>query len=334
MMLFKDPWVIALIPIALGFIVFLRKKQKSTNFRFSSTDITSSLNVTWKVKFQRIPYLLRLIVIILLFVALAGPRSVLEETIHQTEGIDIVLTIDSSGSMAAEDFVLKGRRYNRLAIVKKVVEEFIDERTNDRIGIVTFARAAYTVSPLTTDHSWLLENFKRIELGMIDGTSTAIGSAIASSVGRLKSSDAKSKIMILLTDGTNNAGKISPTKAAEIAKAFDIKIYTIGVGTKGLAPVPRGRNFRGQMMYVNQRVDIDEETLKEIADITGGKYFRATDTESLRSIYKEIDALEKIKIEEQGYREYKELFSYFLIAALMMFFLEVVLAKTVFLKVP
>jgi len=273
-------------------------------------------------------------VIILLFVALAGPRSILEEAIHRTEGIDIVLTIDSSGSMAAEDFVLKGKRVNRLAIVKKVVEEFIDERVNDRIGIVTFARAAYTVSPLTTDHSWLLENFKRIELGMIDGTSTAIGSAIASSVGRLKNSDAKSKIMILLTDGTNNAGKISPMKAAEIAKAFDIKIYTIGAGTKGLAPVPRGRNIRGQMMYVNQRVDIDEKTLGEIASITGGKYFRATDTESLRGIYKEIDSLEKIKIEEQGYKEYKELFSYFLIAALAMFCLEVVLAKTVLLKIP
>jgi len=334
MMLFKDPWVIYLIPVVLGIIVFLRRKQKSANFRFSSTDITSSLNATWKVKFQRIPYFLRLVVVILFFVALAGPRSILEETIHQTEGIDIVLTIDSSGSMAAEDFVLQGKRVNRLAIVKKVVEEFIDERRNDRIGIVTFARAAYTVSPLTTDHSWLLENFKRIEIGMIDGTSTAIGSAIASSVGRLKNSDAKSKIMILLTDGTSNAGRISPTKAAEIADTFDIKIYTIGAGTKGFAPVPQGKDLFGRMMYANKKVDIDEQTLNEIASITGGKYFRATDTESLRNIYKEIDGLEKIKIEEQGYREYKELFSHFLIAALMMFCIEVVLAKTVFLKVP
>lgn len=334
MMIFKDPWVILLIPFVLGIIIVLRKKQKSTNFRFSSVDIVSSLGVTWKVRFQKTPYFLRLVVVTLFFVALAGPRSVLEETIHQTEGIDIVLTIDSSGSMAAEDFVLDGKRYNRLAIVKKVVEEFIGERKNDRIGLVVFAKFAYTVSPPTTDHSWLLENFKRIELGIIDGTSTAIGSAIASSVGRLKGSDAKSKIIILLTDGTNNAGKISPLKAAEIAKAFNIKIYTIGAGTKGFAPVPRGKNFRGQVMYVNQKVDIDEETLGKIADITGGKYFRATDTESLRKIYKEIDEFEKIKIEEQGYREYKELFSHFLIAALMMFCLEIVLAKTVFLKVP
>jgi Ca-activated chloride channel family protein len=179
-----------------------------------------------------------------------------------------------------------------------------------------------------------LENFRRIELGMIDGTSTAIGSAIASSVGRLRNSDAKSKVIILLTDGTNNAGKISPPKAAEIAKAFGIKIYTIGAGTKGLAPVPQGINARGQTVYINQKVDIDEETLKEIADITGGKYFRATDTESLLNIYKEIDGLEKIKIEELGFKEYKELFAYFLGAAILLLCLETILAKTIFFKVP
>ena len=334
MMLFKDPWVIYLIPITLGIIVFLRKKQRSTNFRFSSTDIASSLATTWKVRFRQTPYFLRLTVIILFLIALAGPRSVLEETIHRSEGVDIVLAIDSSGSMAAEDFVLNGRRSNRLEIVKKAVEEFINARGDDRIGLVTFARAAYTVSPLTTDHSWLLENFRRIELGMIDGTSTAIGSAIASSVGRLRNSDAKSKVIILLTDGTNNAGKISPPKAAEIAKAFDIKIYTIGAGTKGLAPVPQGINARGQTVYINQKVDIDEETLKEIADITGGKYFRATDTESLLNIYKEIDGLEKIKIEELGFKEYKELFAYFLGAAILLLCLETILAKTIFFKVP
>jgi len=333
-MIFKDPWVILLIPFVLGVIIILRKKQKSTNFRFSSTDLTSSLSLTWKVRFQKTPYFLRLIAVILFFGALAGPRLSLDDTIHQTEGIDIVLTIDSSGSMAAEDFILEGKRYNRLAIVKEVVEEFINERKNDRIGLVTFAKAAYTVSPPTTDHSWFLENFKRIEIGMIDSSQTAIGSAIVSSVGRLEKSDSKSKVIILLTDGTNTTGKIDPFKAAEIAKTFDIKIYTIGAGTKGYAPVPQGRNLFGQMMYANKKVDIDEETLEEIANITDGKYFRATDTESLRNIYKEIDDLEKIKIEEHGYREYKELFSYFLLAALMIFCLEIVLAKTLFLRVP
>ena len=332
MIVFKDPWVILLIPCILGIIIFVRRNQKSTNFRFSSTDIVSSLGATWKVKLQQIPYILRLFVIILFFVALAAPRSVLEETIHETEGIDIVLTIDSSGSMAAEDFVMKGKRYNRLAIVKKVVEEFIKERAHDRLGLVTFARLAYTVSPLTTDHSWLLTNLDRVNLGLIqDGT--AIGSAIASSVARLKNSDVKSKIIILLTDGVNNAGRISPIDAARVAEAFDIKIYTIGAGTKGYVPFP-SRDVFGRTIYQKVLIELDEEMLQEVAEITGGKYFRATDTESLRSIYKEIDDLEKVKIEEHGYKEYKELFSYFLMAALMMLCLEVILSKTIFLKVP
>lgn len=332
MIIFKDPWVILLIPAVLGFVVFLRKKQRSTNFRFSSTDITSSLSVTWKVKLQQTPYILRLLVIILFFSALAGPRSVLEETIHETEGIDIVLTIDSSGSMAAEDFVMKGKRVNRLFIVKKVVEEFIRERTNDRLGLVTFARLAFTVSPLTTDHSWLLTNLDRVELGLIED-GTAVGSAIASSVARLRNSDVKSKIIILLTDGVNNAGKISPVDAARVAEAFDIKIYTIGAGTKGRVPYP-ARDVFGRKVYQNVIIKLDEEMLQEVAEITGGKYFRATDTESLRNIYKEIDDLEKIKIEEQGYKEYRELFSYFLMAALMLLFLEIILSKTIFLRIP
>lgn len=332
MVLFKDPWIILLIPLVLGFVIFLRRWQKVTSFQFSSTEIASSLKPTWKMRFQQAPYVLRLLVVALFLVALAGPRSVLEETVHKTEGIDIVLAIDSSGSMAAEDFVLKGRRQNRLAIVKKVVEEFVAERKNDRLGLVVFASLAYTVSPLTTDHSWLLTNLDRVKLGLIkDGT--AVGSAIVSSVARLKNSDAKSRVIILLTDGVNNAGKIGPVEAARVAEAFDIKIYTIGAGTKGRVPFP-ARDRRGRTVYKNVLIELDEEMLQEVADITGGKYFRATDAESLRDIYEEIDALEKVKIEDRGYREYKELFSFFLIAALMVLCLEVALSKTVFLRVP
>lgn len=332
MVLFKDLWIILLIPFVLGLVIFLKRRQKVTSFQFSSTEIASSLKPTWKTRFQQIPYILRLLVIVLFFLALAGPRSVLEETVHKTEGIDIVLAIDSSGSMAAEDFVLKGKRQNRLAIVKKVVEEFVTERKNDRLGLVAFASLAYTVSPLTTDHSWLLTNLDRVELGLIkDGT--AVGSAIVSSVARLKNSDAKSRIIILLTDGVNNAGKIGPVEAARVAKAFDIKIYTIGAGTKGRVPFPV-RDMWGRTVYQNVLIELDEEMLQEVADITGGKYFRATDAESLRDIYEEIDALEKIKIEEHGYKEYKELFSFFLIAALMVLCLEVALAETVFLRIP
>lgn len=332
MVQFKDLWIILLIPFVLGLVIFLKRRQKVTSFQFSSTEIASSLNPTWKTRLQQIPYILRLSVIVLFFLALAGPRSMLEETVHKTEGIDIVLAIDCSGSMAAEDFVLKGKRQNRLAIVKKVVEEFVTERKNDRLGLVVFASLAYTVSPLTTDHSWLLTNLDRVKLGLIkDGT--AVGSAIVSSVARLKNSDAKSRIIILLTDGVNNAGKIGPVEAARVAEAFDIKIYTIGAGTKGRVPFP-ARDMRGRAVYQNVLIELDEEMLQEVADITGGKYFRATDAESLRAIYDEIDVLEKVKIEERGYREYKELFSFFLIAALMVLCLEVALSKTVFLRVP
>lgn len=331
-MVFKTPWIILLVPVVLVLIVFLKKRQRSTTFRFSSITILSSLHQSWKARFHQIPYFLRLLAVVLFVVALVGPRSVLEEAVHKTEGIDIVLAIDASGSMAAEDFVLSGKRRNRLDVVKSVVEEFIGERKSDRLGLVAFAGLAYTVSPLTTDHSWLLTNLERIQLGLIqDGT--AVGSAIASSVSRLQNSKAKSKVIILLTDGVNNAGKIGPVEAARIAEAYGIKIYTIGAGTKGRVPYPVTDPW-GRKRYQNVIIEIDEAVLKEVADITDGKYFRATDTESLREIYKEIDALEKVKIEEYGYKEYKELFGYFLMAALMVLLLEVILANTIFLKIP
>ncbi len=331
-MIFKDPWIILVIPFILALIIFLKRRQKATSFRFSSVEIVTLLKPTWKVRLRHTPHILRLLSIILFLIALAGPRSVLEETVHKTEGIDIVLAIDSSGSMAAEDFVIKGKRYNRLGIVKEVVQDFIAERKSDRLGLVTFARLAYTVSPLTTDHSWLLTNLDRVELGLIED-GTAVGSAIVSSVARLEDSKAKSKVIILLTDGVNNAGKMSPIEAARVAKAFGIKIYTIGAGTKGKVPFP-GIDPWGRKVYQNVIIELDEEMLQEIADMTGGKYFRATDVKSLRNIYKEIDTLEKVKIEEYGYKEYKELFNYFLLAALAVLCLEIILANTIFLKVP
>jgi Ca-activated chloride channel homolog len=331
-MIFKDPWVILLIPVALGILMVLRQRKRTASFRFPTTSIVRGLTTTWKIRFKEIPYILRLFVLILFLVALAGPRSVLEETIHKTEGIDIVLAIDVSGSMAAEDFTIDNRRTNRLEIVKRVVQEFINQRKNDRLGLVAFARLAYTVSPMTTDYSWLVTNLNRVELGLIqDGT--AVGSAIASSTARLKNSDAKSKVIILLTDGINNAGKVDPLTAARAAQSFGIKIYTIGAGTKGYAPYPV-KDIFGRKAYQQVLIDLDEEMLQQAAAITGGKYFRATDTESLRQIYKEIDSLEKTEIEEYGYREYKELFSNVLLAALMLLFTETVLTSTFFLKIP
>ena len=264
--------------------------------------------------------------------ALARPQSPIADLKIQTEGIDIVLSIDCSTSMLAEDFKLAGRRQNRLEVVKQVVKDFIKGRQNDRIGIVAFAARAYTACPLTLDYGWLLENLERIKIGLIED-GTAIGSGIASSLNRLNDIRAKSKVIILLTDGRNNTGKISPGVATEAARALKVKIYTIGAGTKGMAPYPV-KDFFGNTVYQPAQIDIDEDTLRKIAQDSGGKYFRATDTESLREIYKEIDRLEKTIIEEKGYSEYEELFPYFLIPGLAILFLEIILTNTVFRKIP
>ena len=331
-MVFKAPLFLVLIPIVLSVIFILRTRERKANFRFSSALLVKGLPQTWKVRFQFFPQLLRIIALTLLMVALAGPRMVLNETKIKAEGIDIVLTIDISSSMLAEDFTIDGKRLNRLEIVKDVVSDFIEQREHDRIGFVAFAGLAYTVVPLTTDNSWLLQNLERLEIGLIkDGT--AVGSAIAASVTRLKNSEAKSKIVILLTDGVSNAGDIEPVAAARAAQAYGIKIYTIGAGSKGNVPFP-GRDIFGRKVYQNVRIDIDEEALSKIAEVTGGKYFRVTDTESLREVYKEIDRLEKTKIDEIGFTEYEELFDKFLLAALLLLVIEQVVLRTILLRLP
>lgn len=279
-----------------------------------------------------LPFYFRILSIVLFLIALARPCLVSEETQYKTEGVDIVLAIDISGSMAAEDFTIKGRRVNRLEVVKDVVSNFIGGRKHDRIGLIAFSALAYTVSPLTIDYSWVRANLERIKLGLIkDGT--AIGSAISSSLSRLQESEAKSKIVILLTDGMNNSGKMDPVSAAQAAKALGIKIYTIGAGTKGKAPFPVLDMF-GRQAYQMVTIDIDEEMLQKIALITGGKYFRATDTASLREIYKEIDMLEKTEIEEFGYREYQELFVYVVLGALGLLLVELLLSNTLLMRLP
>ena len=331
-MLFKDPWILFLIPLCCGLVVWIHWRQKDPTIRFPSADLLIDLRTTWKSQFRFIPHWLRWLAIVFLLIGLAGPRSVLQETMSSVEGIDIVLAIDCSGSMAAEDFQINGRRANRLQVIKQVVDEFIANRPYDRIGLIAFAGLAYTVCPLTLDHNWLVNNLNRIELGLIkDGT--AIGSAINSSLLRLKKSDAKSKIIILLTDGVNNAGKTDPLVATQAAKTLGIKIYAIGAGTKGYAPFPVQDLF-GQKFYQKVLVEIDEVLLHKIAETTGAKYFRATDTDSLRQIYKEIDSLEKTKIEEHGYRQYKELFGWFVGTALILLFFEFVLNHTLFLRIP
>ena len=330
-MIFKNPVFLFFIPFVLAFIYVLKKGQRPSRIVFPSSSIISKLVITKKAKFKDIHHFLRAAAIVLFIVALSGPRSVSKETVHKAEGIDIVLAVDASGSMAAEDFHVGGKRVNRLQAVKNVVEDFVSERTNDRIGLVAFAGLAYTVCPLTTDNSWLQKNLERIELGLIED-GTAIGSAIVSSLSRLKASDAKSKVMILLTDCMKNSGKVDPLDAAKAAEAFGIKIYTIGAGTKGYAPFPQ--HVFGRKIYAKRLSDLDEESLESIADITGGQYFRAKNMESLREVYKQIDELEKTEIEEFGYFEYEELFVLFLIAGMLLLVTEIILLNTIFFKIP
>lgn len=307
-------------------------KQNESYIRFPSKELIKGRKPTLKLALYRNLRCLRYAALVLFLIALSRPLSVSEEIKVRTEGVDIVLAIDSSGSMLAEDFTIGASRQNRLFVVKKVVEDFIRERKSDRIGIVTFAGRAYTVCPLTLDHDWLIANLERVEIGSIED-GTAVGSAIASSLNRLEETDAKSKIIVLLTDGINNAGKVSPLGAAGAAEALGIKIYTIGAGTKGLVPYPvRGR--RGETAYRRVRIEIDEKTLEKIAEITGGKYYRATDAKSLGDIYGEINTLEKTTVEEAGFRKYKERFPYFLLPALALLFLEIVLSATILRKLP
>jgi Ca-activated chloride channel family protein len=275
--------------------------------------------------------LLRCLALVLLIIALARPQSGTKASEVLTEGIDIMLCLDTSGSMQALDFKWKNERHNRLEVVQKVVGDFIKERTNDRIGMVVFGEEAFTQCPLTLDYGVLLNFLDQVDIGMA-GDSTAVGSALATCVNRLKERESKSKVIILLTDGRNNAGSISPQTAAEIAKTFDIKVYTVGVGTEGEVPFLVDTLFGKKYMY--QRVDLDEETLEEIAVITGGSYFKATNTEALEEIYKKIDKLEKTKVEVKEYMEYEELFGWFLLAGLLCILLEVILRNTRFRKIP
>ena len=256
--------------------------------------------------------LLRCIALVLLIIALARPQSGTKASEVLTEGIDIMLCLDTSGSMQALDFKWQDERHNRLEVVKNVVSDFINGRTNDRIGMVVFGEEAFTQCPLTLDYGVLLNFLDQVEIGMA-GDSTAIGSALGTCVNRLKERESKSKVIILLTDGRSNAGSLSPQTAAEIAETYSIKTYTVGVGTAGEVPFLVDTIFGKKYMY--QRVDLDEETLKEIATVTGGSYFKATDTETLEEIYRKIDKLEKTKVEVKEYMEYEELFGWFLLSA-------------------
>jgi len=332
MLVFKDLWVLSFILLIPLVILFIRKRHVDSTFTFSSEELLKEIKPTMRLRASKYLILFRAAAVALFLVALARPQSVLEGTKTISEGVDIVLTLDTSTSMLAEDFKIGPARVNRYEIVKEVVKDFIRKRKDDRVGLVAFAARAYTVCPLTTDYAWLNENLDRVRVGMIEDA-TAIGSAIATSVNRLRTSKTKSKIVILLTDGVSNAGTISPLVAAEAAKALKIKVYAIGVGTKGLVPYPL-KDMYGRIIYKNIPIEMDEEILKRIADVTGAKYYLASDTETLRRIYDDISKLEKSNIEHLGYRETSELLYYFLIPGLIILALEILLANTLFMRVP
>lgn len=328
-MIFANPTylylLLLLIPIIGWYIYKLSKSQAS--LQVSSTEVfdipgTSS----WKVWLRHVPFVFRTVAIAVLIVILARPQSTNSWQNSSTEGIDIVLAMDISTSMLAQDL-----KPNRLEASKDVASSFINGRPNDNIGLVVFAAESFTQCPLTTDHAVLLNLFKDIQPGIIqDGT--AIGLGLANAVSRIKDSQAKSKVIILLTDGVNNTGEIAPVTAAEIAKTFGVRVYTIGVGTQGEAPYPFQTAFGIQ--YQNVPVEIDEQTLKQMAATTGGQYFRATDNASLKEIYSEIDKMEKTKISVQEYSKKQEEYKNWAILLFVLLLVEILLRNTLFRNIP
>jgi Ca-activated chloride channel family protein len=268
----------------------------------------------------------------LMIVGLARPQRTHSQTSVTANGIDIVLGLDVSGSMQALDFKVDNSRVNRIAVVKSVVSKFIDERPNDRIGLIAFAAAPYIVSPLTLDHDWLQQNLERINVGIGDD-GTAIGSAIAAAVNHLRTTATKSKVVILLTDGVNNSGKIPPLAAAEAARALGVKIYTIGVGVRGKAPIPV-RDRAGNTHVIMAEVDVDEKTLQAIANDTGGQFYRATDTNSLQKIYEQINRYETSAQTVEKFEHVEELYRWTLFPSLGLLGLWVVLQHTRYRRLP
>ena len=319
--------LLSIIPL-LVWDYFRRAKVREASIVFSDISILKSIRPGFRVKYRHIPMILRMAAIFIFVLALARSQAGQKEEEIITEGIDIMLTLDISGSMKAEDFAPQ----NRLGAAKDVLREFIKTRNNDRIGLVVFSRYSFTQCPVTLDYGTLIELLDKVDIGMIED-GTAIGMAISNAVNRLRNSNVKTKIIILLTDGVNNAGKIDPLTAAKAAKALGIKIYTVGAGRPGGAMYPVEDPIFGKR-YVHMDTEIDETLLKNIADETGGLYFRAKDKEGLREIYKTIGQLEKTKIETKEYANYTELAVIFMLPGFILLLLEIALANTLFRKIP
>lgn len=321
-MRFQQPLVLFLLFLLP--LLYLSALQKTSRLSYSSIEVLKKFR-TYLFNPRAILTFLRLIALACCILALARPQAGKVSSQVISEGVDIFLVLDTSGSMQALDFKRNNKPVPRIDIVKEVAARFIKKRPGDRLGLVVFAEEAFTQCPLTMDHGVLLDFLDRVHLG-IAGDTTAIGDAIATAVNRIKDIKAKSKVVILLTDGQNNTGRFDPQTAAEMAETLGVKVYTIGVGTNGKAPFLVNTIFGQQ--YVYQQVDLDEDTLKKIATTTHAKYFRATDTEQLTEIYDEIDKMEKTEVKIKEYTEYNELFHYFLFIGLVLLLIEVGLSQT------
>jgi len=318
-------YLFIIIPFLIVWYVFTEKNQKP-KLQVSTLEPLIQTKTSAKQIFRHILFVLRILLISTIIVILARPQSTLSHKEVKTEGIDIVVALDISTSMEAKDF-----SPNRLEAAKKTAIEFIDNRPDDRIGLVIFAAESFTQCPLTTDHSTLKNLFEGINTNMVED-GTAIGLGLATAVNRLMNSTAKSKVIILITDGVNNTGYIAPMTAAEIAKSFKMKVYAIGVGTRGMAPYPFKTPFGIQ--YQNIEVQIDEDLLKQVSNMTGGKYFRATNNKGLKEIYTEIDKMEKTAIDELTFSQYRDEFLPLAILAAILIAFEIILSFTVFRRVP
>jgi Ca-activated chloride channel family protein len=332
-MTFGHPYFLLLL-LLLPLVAWLKgKRGEPPAFVYSSVQLVRGiLNIT-PAKSGGFLSALRWLALALLVFALAQPRLTKSETKVSASGVDIVVALDMSGSMISEDFEVRGERINRFNMARAVLKQFIDKRPNDRIGLVVFASQAYISTPLTLDHDFLLQNLERLQIGVIDENRTAIGSALSTAVNRLREVKSKSKIVILMTDGQNNSGKIAPLTAAEAAEALKVKVYTIGVGLRGMAPMPvffGGRRVGERM----EPVDIDEDTLQKIADRTGGKYYRADNTARFQAIYAEIDKLEKTEKEIKKFALHRELFAWVITPGLTLVLLEILLRHTAWRRLP
>ena len=326
---FSSPYwllLLAVIPLMLLY-KYYSKRQEIEPMTFSTLESISGL-YSWKEKAIKYLPILRYLALAALMLAMARPQQTLKEEVVKAEGIDIILAMDLSSSMLAKDF-----DPDRLTVSKEVAAKFVDKRVYDRIGLVVFAGDSFTQTPLTTDHNILKDFLANIECGMLDD-GTAIGMGLATATNRLKDSKSKSKVIILLTDGVNNGGYIKPLTAAEIAKEYDMKIYTIGVGTTGAALTPVNRRNDGKFVFGMSKVNIDEKLLSEISKMSGGRYFRATDEAMLNSIYDEIDQLEKTEMEVNVFKRYKDIFRIPLMLAFGLLLLEFILRQTVLRTLP